>query len=521
MMKTMKYSMMILMLVFAVLLQKPVKAEEHQATMQSLTLLDVIKTTLESQPDILLAREAITGAQGALQAAQGDFDPILSGGTSYEKVDTPYSDWEASNYYGYDNNESKSVAYQIGLSKAFHNGLQTSATLATNKTDDQRGIGYPDITRSSLYFSILKPLGRGGEGSVAATERTSELSLEAADYQLRQTVAENILATTTAYWDYLAAFQSVEIRKQIEDRAQKLLDDTKLLISADMTPAAEDKQLIANLAGQRSSRIQAELQLYQSKQILGMAMGFDFDQIDRLGKPITHYPELPVDVTLSVPWLQNLIDEAMSLRWDMKMAANNEEIASVALKAAKDKAKKKLDLEIRVGVDSVDEDPLNDFAPSSVFSSGRTGGPSFAIQLSGELPFGNNNAKGNLVEAHSNVRQAKLNSFSLARTIRSHIMLAANELDRNSKALVETIKAVDSYRKALLNEEKKFKLGFSTITDVIAMEDRLNEVRIKEVQELSTLAKSVASLRYESGTIISVEKYKGGITLDNIMTIPK
>ncbi len=512
----MKYSIIMLMLVFAVLLQKFVQAEEYRVTTPDLTLFDVIEVTLESQPEILLAQEAVTQAQGTLQAAQGDFEPILSGGISYEKVDIPYSDWEASNY-GYDNNESKNLTYQVGLSKAFHSGIQSSATLSTSKTEDQRGIGSPDITRSSLYFSILKPLGRGSEESVVAEERTSELSLQVADYQLRQTVAENIRATTNAYWDYLAAFQIVEIRKQIEDRAEKLLDDTKLLISADMTPAAEDKQLIANLAGQRSNRIQAELQLYQAKQILGLAMGFNFDRVERLGRPVTRYPELSGDVILAGPRLQNLIDEAMFLRWDMKMAANKEEIANVTFKAAKDQSKNKLDLEVRLGVDSVDEKSFSDFA----LSSGRTTGPSFSIQLSGELPFGNNRAKGELAEAQANIRQAKLSSLSLTRTVRSQIMLTANELDRNSKALLETIKAVDSYREALLNEEKKFKLGFSTITDVITMEDRLNEARIKEVQERSMLAKTVANLRYESGTLVSVEKYEGGITLDNVMTIPR
>ena len=74
---------------------------------------------------------------------------------------------------------------------------------------------------------------------------------------------------------------------------------------------------------------------------------------------------------------------------------------------------------------------------------------------------------------------------------------------------------------AVDNEVKKYRLGFSTLIDVINFQDRLTSANQSYINNLKQHMAAVAQLRFEVGRLTINKGTGGSYTLEQFTTIPR
>jgi outer membrane protein len=91
---------------------------------------------------------------------------------------------------------------------------------------------------------------------------------------------------------------------------------------------------------------------------------------------------------------------------------------------------------------------------------------------------------------------------------------------RHGDGLKKAREAVALYQKGVSDEATKYKLGMSTIIDVIATANRLDQARLTEVTNHLNYANAVISLRFETGTILIKEKDQYRVEMKRLILVP-
>lgn len=506
---------MMVLSVLAAGLFYPVFAAAESLPVGTDDLMSVLRITLANQPEIKLSKLDIEIAKGRLQEAGGDFDSTVYGKTYYEKVDSYLTDFEK-DLLGYDADKSETTGLEIGVRKVFRSGLTGEASFISDRVDDQSGIeGYPTITRNKLEFVVTLPLLRGGGVAITVEERQSQLAMKAADLRYYQKLSNAVETTVAAYWEYVEAYKYLEIKKDIEQRATTFLKNTNRLIELDERPAADAKQVRAQLASKRSERIEAERYFHEAKQKMGMAMGISSSQLNVLAIPSEDFPTIRASDCTLMPTVHKLFDQALEARGDYHAARLDKEIIGVELEKIEDETRPQLDLKLSINYEGVGEDnPLSDPATEE------TAGPGGLIQLEGEWPVRNNKAMGKLMSMKARQRQAELRTYDLERNIQANIATAVTDVCRTVNAVASTNEAVDLYNTVVDNEVSKLTRGLSTLIDVISVEDKRNDAREDLVILQSSLAKAIVHLRNETGSLMLMEGGKGILEMERMISLP-
>jgi outer membrane protein len=489
-------------------------AVETTAVLQG-DLMSVLRVTLANQSDIEIGKLDIESASGDVQAAGGRFDSTVFGNAYYEKNDSLLTDYEKT-LFGYDAVKSESAGVEVGVRRMFRSGYEGEAAIRSIRVDDQSGLeGYPTTTRNVLEFSLIIPLSRGGSLAVTAEERQFQLAREAARQRHQKIVSDAVAATVSAYWDYLEAYQNQEIKKKIEERTVDFLKNTNRLIELGDRPAADSTQISAQLASKRGERIEAERGLYEAKQNLGIAMGIHVAQLEALGDPSDPFPILSEADCSLLPGMEELFEQARNNRGDYQASRLDEEAVGVEIEKDMDDLKPRLDLKLSANIEGVSED--SSFLDPTVEEAS---GPGGMILLNGEWPVSNNRARGALISNQAQQRQARLRTLELERNIRSNIAVAAMDVRRIANAAVSINEAVELYNTAVAEEVSRLRLGLSTLTNVITVEDKRNSAQEDLITQQSALAKAIVRLRNETGTLLRVDDGRGMLDRESIISIP-
>lgn len=510
-----KTALLILALALGLTTEPPSAAKAENAPLQQTGLINVLRITLENQPDIKLAGMDVDDADGNLQAAGGQFDATLFGNLFYQKNDSILTEYEQ-NLLGYEAEKDETVGLEAGVQKTFRNGYQGKASVKTAREDDQSGLeGYPTITRNVIEFSVTIPLSQGKGEAITAEERENQLRMKAARQQRQKIISDAIAAGANAYWDYLEAHRYLGIKEEMEARTLAFLAKTNRMVELGELAATDSTQLKAQLATLRGERIEAERSLYEAKQRLGMSMGIPFSQIDDLGEPLDAFPGLGETDCALLPAPARLAEQALDKRGDYQAAKLEEEILEVQLEKDADNLKPRLDLELSANFEGIGED--NSTLDPAVEE---TTGPGGMIMLKGEWPVANNSSRGRMLANQARQRQARLRTLELERSIHSNIAVSVMDVQRLAKAAINLDEAVQLYNTAIEDEISRLKLGLSTLTNAITIEDKSNTAQEDLIIQQSALAKAIVKLRNETGTLLKMDNETGMVDLEAITTLP-
>jgi outer membrane protein TolC len=204
------------------------------------------------------------------------------------------------------------------------------------------------------------------------------MSREASSDALEHQRSLSVLAAVQAYWGYVAATRRLEVLRDAEDRAQRLLDETRKLIQADERPAADEVRVRANYTSKRASRVAAEGGLTQSRAALASAMGVAQSFLLALPSPTTPLPDLREGS--SFPDESAASQLALARRKDLVVAKHEFGATAALLAGARSESRPRFDMSF--GVDyrgAAAGSPLN--AVSAAHGLRTTVGFGFGVPL--------------------------------------------------------------------------------------------------------------------------------------------
>lgn len=471
-----------------------------------LDLLDVVAMTLENDPNIRLAETTVDAGRGTALVAEGAFDPLLTGSLFDNRLDNAISETASS--------EVETLSAVLGWQQAFRSGWTVSSELSLLRN----GLADPADNSADVSVTFRLPLLRGhGREVVTAAEEAAKLDESAAELDLAHTVAVQIFRVASQYWRVRSAHLNLQILRAAEASSRTMFDNTRKLVEADLTPAAELVLLEADLLSRESNRIAGERDLFDALQTLGALIGLEADDIAGLGLPAGSFPA--VDPTASAALdTRRALDRAVAERSDLKADRLRLAAAKLRLNAAENALKPRLDAVLTPsysGFTTGDDlgdflTPLGDHIP----------GLGTTVGLSLSLPWHNHSAEGSRIQADAGVERQSLILESGIKAIGADVPSAVDAVRANARRLDLLERAVELFAKSLSNEEKKLRAGSSTLIDVLTQRDRLTSAQQRRVSVQLALALAILELRFELGALVSRDDEGWRVTLDDLVALP-
>ncbi len=479
-------------------------ASPETSQVAALGLLEAVELTLGNDPNIALVESRLAAARGVLLAAGGRFDPLLSASLFRDDTEIPTSDGPAA--------ETTILRTSLGLTYQLRGGLSLEPSLLLLRTDAPL-----TVNEATVSFTLRQPLLRGrGRDQVAAGERAAQLEVEAGRLDLEHRIAERLRAVAAQYWATRAAMLDLDILRATEQRSRQLLETTRRLIAADVTPAAEILQLEADLASQEASRIAGERLLFETRQDLGREIGLEPARVRDLALPGAAFPTVDPDEIPreDIPWTAGALEH----RADLRAARQRRAAAEILLRAAEGGLAPQLDLVLTPSYSGLDEGNALGNVLSPLFSGIPGLSTSFGLNLS--WPTRNRRAEGDLILAEEALEQSSVAVALAERDIGAEVAIALDAVERNARQLERIAQAVGFYQQTVANEVKKLRAGSSTLIDLITQRDRLTAARRQEVSAHFALALALLELRFQTGTLTEPDAETRSIGRENLTTLP-
>jgi outer membrane protein len=475
-----------------------------------LDLGEALRLTLESDPNIALVEARLAGARGALLGAAGEFDPIVTSRVDQETSNTPVTETTS--------REQLNLESSLGVVKQFRTGLFVSPSLGVSRVDLPDAAGTA-VNVGTLAFTFRQPLLQGRGRSInTAGEMSAEREVAASALDVQQTTAERVLTVVFQYWTARARALDLDILRESEARSLELLETTRRLVEADETPAAELVQLEANLAAKESSRIGGERALFDARQDLGREIGLEPARIAALPLPDDAFPAVRPEDVPPPEAADRFIAAALRRRADLRAARERRSSAEILLRASDDALKPRLDLLfVPTWSGLVEGGGAGDY----VGALGRNvPGAGATLGFSLSWPTFNRTARGLQEQTEAVRRQTELLIELLSRTVGADVPSALQAVRSSALQVEKAAEAVGLFERAVVNEEKKLRAGTSTLINLISQRDRLTSSRQTEVAARLALAQALASLRFETGTLLASDGSAGALHPELLTTVP-
>jgi len=386
------------------------------------------------------------------------------------------------------------------------------------------GLGEQNEFRAGLFLTFNQPLGKGRGGvSARAAERAAAARLEATRRRHEQSNSERVRDTVIAHVNLLAAQESLALIEQSVASNRSLFQATDALVKAGEKARAELARSQAGLADAETAAAAARLSVLAARSELARVVGLD---AARAGVGPLARGSFPANL-VALPDVQALQQQALLLRLDLRAAEQDEQASSIIFDASRADLKRKLDLSLNVGMASDyrspffrvlrDEfigdpeepprSPVDYYSPHG-FRRALTDKylPEIHVQLTFELPFGNNAARGRLERDQQTLRQSKIRTMDLGRLIRENVAGLGAAL-RAARAEVEQLRtAVSQHEENWKATQELQNAGDLSLVDTLLTEQDLTNARLQLVEALRNYELSLALLRFEAGTLVRFQE---------------
>jgi len=292
------------------------KAVPEKLTPQSFTLDQAIDYALANNPDMQIAVERIGHAEAQLGVALSAFYPQVSARVGYEHSNNPAQ-----------------VFSMIVSQRDFD----------ANSIANINNPGYRQNFRPEIIGKLS--LFRGGQDY--QNKKAAELGIDAAEYE--RSIVRNALiqAVTATYYAYLAALEAQKVAQDSISAISSELNQTKLQYEAGTVLKSDVLSLEVQLAEAQNAEIKAANGIEIAKTSLANLLGLSSFQTFAVASSssILPKPKLPTS-------FNNMLDQAMAQRPEVKAAANQVEISLRKLKSEQGAYLPKADAYVSYGQNS-------------------------------------------------------------------------------------------------------------------------------------------------------------------------
>jgi outer membrane protein TolC len=457
-----------------------------------LSLLQAVTTTLRRHPALVSARAAVEVARGDAMSAAGQFDTTVRAGLGHQRAIAPAFDLDTGRELP---TRTDATDLSLGASKTLHFGTVIAADAGVTRSD-LHGALPSFIQTGNVGLSVTQPLLRGaGQVGAASTLRSLELQEEASEDSLSFVAQQQAFAAILAYWDLVASEQELQLFEVSVKRAERILDETRVLVEHDQRPRGDLRSLEAGLATRKRDVLATRSARLRAIHALQLAMGLnereraEWHPTD--GFPAPGLPAASIDA---------LWQRAEHARFDVRAARSSLRAAAAAARGAEHNTLAKVDVTLSVGYAG---GVLRDGVPAYFDALARPQGVNAGASVTVEWPVENNTQRGERVRAAGQRMAAETALSEISRTLRNSVSSAYDDLRYAVDALREAQRAEVLYDQALSDERYKLRAGLSTVIDVVLTEELLTDATRARIETERSLADALARLRFELGSLPS------------------
>lgn len=464
------------------------------------SLEDCIQMALENNLDLRIQRLGPQIARFNLNSSVAAYDPSLQARFGIRQNNLPGGVDEQNRPYP--PSSDSTVDGSIGLGGLTPTGLSYSLTGAL--TDSELvNFGLPfSNARSFVGFTLTQPLLKNfwidaPRMNIALSRnqlRMSRLDLQA---QLINTITEVELA----YWELIAARETVKVQEKAVELARRLWEENKKRVAVGVMAPLDEKQAESQVAASQAALLAARNTVVLRENALKQLLDDEFAawyNVDLL--PSGELKALPATFSLADSWSKGL-----TLRPDLQRAKTELENRNITLAYRRNQVYPQLDLTGSYGlVGNADE-------ASDSFTRLQEGkGFNYSIGVVFRMPLTNREARNQRRAAEAEVQAALLRLKQLEQQIMVQIHDAVSQA-RSSYEQVEATKAAVEYaRQALEAEEKKLANGKSTSFQVLQLQRDLTARESEHIRAITDYNAALARLAQAEGS--TLERHH--ITLD-------
>lgn len=413
------------------------------------------------------------------------------------------------------------TSYSASAALKLRNGVivRPSAEAVVSEGPAPTGvIGRSSFGNSHLNLQIVVPLLRGlGQESTGAAEAAARGDVEVARLLYRHALAAQVFGTAQAYWAARAAEAALAVRRDDEQRAQRLHSGIRVLVDTRVFAPNLLLQSEANLRQKSTSTQSAELAALSARFDLGRLMGLAPAD---LVHPLLPDQPLPAD-GVATPAAE---DPASRLRWinrallrraDFLATRQGEAPLRVLARQAELDLRPRVDLSVRAGYAgfSRGDDLLSPLSQRLTGGNGEVG-------LALDWPAGNTYQRGLLRSRRAAQRQAELTTAQAQSDVAADVCTALAEVRIRATTMRNAAATAVIAQKAVEQEQRRLQTGEATVLDVINLENLLSSARLSQIDAQSGYAIAVTRLRFAVGEIFSPDQADRSFQLSDLSTIP-
>jgi len=469
----------------------------------------LLSTLLENGYQVKLAEQDNILYQGQLKSYEGRFDYYLGlhgGGLTSNMTLSP----ENAELFGVKKLITNEYYYGAGLSKQFDFGLSIEPRLTFSQTEYKIS-GVKPFNTGSVDFVFNLPLLRGlGKNIDAANVENASNTYQAALDNYHFTISTEFYNSLVSYINYLGTIQMNDAYQLKMNRADSLLDITRLLVEKDELAASEIRTIEAYRSEANLKLLSTGVEINDLKAEIGKILGVDLNDFIDLSLTSRTLPDIIFLFNPDTGFINRSIQIAYLNRKDIEALEKIQTGSGIMLEAMEKNKLPELNLELDVGYNGYDEGVRFSNYYSPFYNN--VGGANIQATIRYKMPFANSKAIGDYLSQKAILEQINLQKRQMENATAIEISTIVNNLIYLSAEYQKANASVNLYLEVLADQLIKLRLEKSTFVEYFTVEDKLMEVYFTKVRIEIKLLKEI--LKYKLATGLLIEKRNDQYTLN-------
>ena len=479
---------------------------EDLAKWPVLTLEQTLKLGLEKNLNLRLEALNIPIARESLKAEEAFFDPSLASSMSAQTQKTPTSSLVSGLGSGNEFPRTNTYSGDIGLSKKFATGLDSSLSFRTlGNTTTSSFEGLDPQYRGFMVLNLTQPLLQGYGTRINTTDiRIAKNSLEQSSFTFLSRVQGLVADIETAYYSLAQAIEIYRYRLESRQLAHQLLAGNREKFDLGMIPISEVQETLTALASRDeqviAARQQMEIEENRLKDLL------EINSQDPM--EIQRFRTEPLPPTRSdLPILEEALPLALANRPELEEQRLEITGQEIRIALAKNQTLPRLDLNATLGLNGfsgettglLSDSPLEGNYFDSIDRMAQGDGYETLAELRFVYPLGNRGAKARYQRTRLEKRQKTYAFKRRETTVETQVVDGLITVDRSLERVEVAARFEELARITLDQEMERLHQGLSNTFRILDFQDNVIEARIRRATALGDFNRGVAALFWAMG----------------------
>ena len=473
---------------------QPAPAGLASGPIAELTVDEAVARALERNLDIAVERVNPQTFDASLAAIYGTYRPIVNSTLLKAfSVQLP-----TSQLIGGEKVENKSGTANVGgtwnlpwfggnMAAAWNNRRQESTNLFTT---------YTPQFNTSVAFGYAQPLLRNLKIDTTRQQlMVTRLNRDISETQLRATVTNTLASVRNAYWDLVAARQSVDVAQRSVALAEKLVEDNKIRVEVGALAPIDVYQAQSEAATRRQTLALAQSTVKTAELALKrlIVSGTDDPLWSASLQPIDRPDWTPINLDVTAA-----VRKALEARTDLDMARKQIDISNVNVRFLKNQILPTVDFNVNYGLQGIGGTRYSQgqiVAPGGYSDAWdlmwQRDYPQWSAGFTLSYPIGNSTADAALARARLQQTQAGTQLRQLELTVATEVTTIASQISSNRERVDAATVARELAEKRLEAEQSKFEVGMSTNFFVVQAQRDLFDAQLTELRARLDYQKSL------------------------------